>query len=125
MVVLEVVRSSGIAADLAEQVVHEREQPWDGAEAARDRSAARGAGPQRVDEAARFLQHRDLGVAEAVDGLLAIADDEDRRLRRDAEAFAPGLHQEGDQLPLLAAGVLELVDEHVVVPALEAVAALR
>ena len=74
---------------------------------------------------ARFLQHRDVGVAKAVDRLLAVADDEDRRLGGEPHPFAPGLDQQRDELPLLAAGVLELVDEHVVVAPFEAVAALR
>ena len=42
-----------------------------------------------------------------------------------AEALAPRTHQQRDQLPLQAAGVLELVDQHVVIARLEAVAALR
>ena len=41
------------------------------------------------------------------------------------EAFSPGLDQQRHQLPLRAAGVLELVDQHVVVARLEPEAALR
>ena len=41
------------------------------------------------------------------------------------EPFAPRLDQQRDQLPLRAAGVLELVDEHVVIARLEPEAALR
>ena len=86
-------------------------------------------GPQRLEMAAGLAQHRDVGVAEAVDRLLAVADDEDRRLERtgvrQAGAFAPRLHQQRHQLPLRAARVLELVDEHVVIARLEPVAALR
>ena len=43
----------------------------------------------------------------------------------EAEPLTPGLDEQRDQLPLRAAGVLELVDEHVVVARLEPVAALR
>ena len=59
-------------------------------------------------------------MAKPIDGLLAVADDEDRRWRvRRAFAFAPGVDQQLDELPLEPAGVLELVDEHVVVARLE------
>ena len=50
---------------------------------------AAGAGTERRDERAGLLQHRDLGVAEAVDRLLAVADDEDRRLRDQPDALRP------------------------------------
>ena len=42
-----------------------------------------------------------------------------------AEPFSPGLDQERHELPLRAARVLELVDEHVVIARLETEAALR
>ena len=74
-------------------------------------------------------QHARVGVAEPVDRLLAVADDEDRGRERlvllHAEAFAPRLHQVPDQLPLRVAGVLELVDQQVVVARLEQVARAR
>ena len=46
-------------------------------------------------------------------------------LCREAEPLAPRLDQQRDQLPLRAARVLELVDQHVVVARLEPEAALR
>ena len=79
--------------------------------------------------APRIVENRRVGVAEGVNRLLAIADDEDRRRERTAGgetgAFTPRLHQQRDQLPLRPARVLELVDEHVVVARLQAIAALR
>ena len=77
--------------------------------------------------AGRFVDHRDVGVAEPVDRLLPVADDEDRRRDRiggGAEPFAPALTSWRDQLPLRAAGVLELVDEHVAMARFEPQAAL-
>ena len=86
-------------------------------------------GPQAADRRGRLVEQRHVGVAEPVDRLLAIADDEQRRQHRrlvhQAEALAPGLHQQRHELPLQPAGVLELVDQHVVVARLEPVAALR
>ena len=85
-------------------------------------------GPKRFNEARRVLQYCDFGVAKAVDRLLAIAHDEDRRLERVgrcAEAFTPAPDQLRHQFPLRAARVLELVHQHVVVARLEAVAAAR
>ena len=76
----------------------------------------------------RLVEHRDVGVAETVDGLLAIADDEDGRrqsVRSRAKTLAPAAHQLRDELPLRAAGVLELVHEHVAIARLEAEPALR
>ena len=49
-------------------------------------------GPQRLDERRRLVEHRDVGVAEPVDRLLPVADDEDRRRERvggGAEALRP------------------------------------
>ena len=97
--------------------------------AARDRRARRRVRPQRVDELRRGIEHRHFGVAEAVDRLLAIADDEDRG-RDGAVAAVPSpaaqaRHQLADQAPLRAAGVLELVDQHVLVARLEPIAAAR
>ena len=78
---------------------------------------------------AASLQHRHVGIAEAVDRLLAVADDEDRRLERARCARpAPSPHdcdEQRHQLPLRAAGVLELVHQHVVIARFEPVAALR
>ncbi len=72
-----------------------------------------------------FLQDGRLGVAEPINRLLPVADDEDRRVRGHARAFTPGLNEERHELPLGPAGVLELVDEHVVIAGLETEAALR
>ena len=59
-------------------------------------------------------------MPEPVNRLLAVADDEDRRRRvGDALAFTPRIDQQLHEPPLQAAGVLELVDEHVVIPRLE------
>ena len=68
----------------------------------------------------RFAQHGDVGVAKAVNRLLSVADDEDRRLQRtrmgDAGTFAPRGDEQRDQLPLGPARVLEFVDEDMVIP---------
>ena len=78
---------------------------------------------------AALRDDRRIRVPEAVDGLLAVPDDEDggdeREILRQAEPRAPGLDQAPHQLPLRLARVLELVDEQVVVAGLEQVAALR
>ena len=95
------------------------------AKTSRDRSPSAGSRTQPFDEAARFLENGNLRVTEAIDRLFAVAYDEDGRVRREPESFAPCLDEQGDELPLFAAGVLEFVDEHVVIAPLEAVAALR
>ena len=84
--------------------------------------------PQAANKLRRLVEHADFRVAKAVDRLLPIADDEDRRRQRvgrGAQPFTPVAHQLRDQLPLRAAGVLEFVDEHVVVPGLEPEPAVR
>ena len=113
--------------DRGEHLVDERQDAGRRSEADRDRLPRRAVGPQRVDEPRRLVHHRDVGVAEPVDRLLAVADDEDRRRDRiggRAEAFAPALHELAHQLPLRAAGVLEFVDEDVAMARFEAEAAL-
>ena len=83
---------------------------------------------KRADESGGLIEHRNVRVPKAVDRLLSIADDEDRRgkrVGRGAEALAPAPDQVRDEIPLRPARVLELVDEHVAVPRFELVAALR
>ena len=68
----------------------------------------------------------DVRVAEAVNRLLPIADDEDRwrdRVGGGAEAFAPAPDELTNELPLRAAGVLKLVDEDVAIARLQPQAA--
>ena len=75
-----------------------------------------------------LVEQRDFRVAESVNGLLAVADDEDgrsQRVCRDAQSFAPAPDQLLDELPLRATGVLELVDEHVMIAGFEPVPAAR
>ena len=71
----------------------------------------------------------DVGIAKAVDRLLAVADHEDRRLERQVvrqpPSLAPRLHQLPDQPPLRVARVLKLVDQQVVIARFEQKAALR
>ena len=76
-------------SDFGEQIVDEGQQLRHRAEAARDRSARALARAQALDERAGLLQHRDLRVSEAVDRLLAVADDEDRGIRREPKPLAP------------------------------------
>src|SRR6185503_13114686 len=67
-------------------------------------------------------------VAESVDRLLSVADNEDRRtdgIVGDAESFAPAPDQLQDEIPLRAARVLEFVDEHVPMARFEPQTALR
>ena len=83
---------------------------------------------QPADELRGLVEQRDFRVAEPVNRLLAVADDEDgrrQRVGRRAQSFAPAPDQLLDQLPLRAAGVLELVDEHVMVAGFEPVSAAR
>ena len=84
--------------------------------------------PQGADGAGGILHDRRLGVPEPVDRLLAVSDDEHRGGHRgvvdQAEPLAPRPHQQRHELPLGPAGVLELVDEHVVIARLEPVSAL-
>src|SRR4029077_3973615 len=98
-------------------------------EASRDRAPRVAAGTKRLDVATRVFEDRHVGVAEGVDRLLAIADDEDRRWKwtagRQPGAFTPRLDEQGYQLPLGAAGVLKLVDQHVVIARFQPIAALR
>ena len=67
----------------------------------------------------KFLRR---GVLEREDRLLLVADDEDRALDR-ARACAGNKFRDqlADDLPLLRAGVLRLVDQHVVDPEIELV----
>ena len=86
-------------------------------------------GAQAIDERAGLVHDRDIGVAEPVDRLLAIADEKNRRHERralgDAAALAPRSDQQRDELPLRPARVLKLVEQHVVIAPLEPVAAAR
>jgi hypothetical protein len=90
----EVVRPVAPLRHLFEDVVEEREQVGNAAEAPRDRASRLLAGPERLDVPSSLLENGDLRVAEPVDGLLAIADDEDRRSRGEAEPFAPRFDEE-------------------------------
>src|SRR3954468_16955312 len=100
-----------MTAHLAEHIVDEREQRRDRTKTPRDRSPAARGRPQRRDEATRFMEERELGVKEPVDRLLAIADDEDRRLRDQSCALTPRLDEQRDELPLLTARCPELVED--------------
>ena len=123
-----VARACGlVASDLVEQLVDERENLRRGSEADRDRLSWPALGPEPFDELRRFVDERDVGVAKAVDRLLAIAHDENRRrngIVGGAESFTPALDELPDQLPLRAARVLEFVDEDVAVPRFEPQTAL-
>ena len=109
-----------VALHLAGQRVDEGQQLGHGAETVGDRPARRRSRAKRGDLFGGFVEQRGLGLTKAVDRLLAVPDDEDRRRRvGDAFAFAPGVDEQLDELPLRAAGVLELVDEHVVIARLQ------
>ena len=107
----------GALSTAAEHVVDERQNRRHRARklteiARRGSPSGRSAG----DERGRLVEHRHIGIAEAVDRLLAIADDEDRRrqrISRRAEALTPAPDQLRHELPLRPAGVLELVHQHV------------
>ena len=109
-------------------IIHEHQQLVDRAVTAGNRRARRRFRPQGVDECRGRIEHGDLGIPEPVNRLLAVADDENRgRDGAVTEPFAgrPRADQLADQPPLRAAGVLELVDEHVLVTRFEAVPASR
>ena len=111
-----------VAPDRGEQIVDERQDAGRRPEADRNGPSWPAARPERFDETSRFVDERDIGVAEPVNRLLAIADDENRRRQRivgGAEPFAPALDELPHQLPLRAARVLEFVQEHVPMPGLE------
>ena len=121
----EAARSGVGLRHLREDVVDEVQQAGHGAKTARNRPARPSFRPQLLNVLGGVLQHGNVGVAETVDGLLPIADDEDRRIRREPEPFAPGLDEQRHELPLCPARVLELVHENVVKTRFEAIAALR
>ncbi len=121
----EVVRADSRLRDFSEQVVHELQELWKRAEAATNRSSWASGRPETLDVPRGLLHHGDVGVAEPVNRLLSIADDENGRLGREAHPLSPGLNQERHQLPLRTAGVLEFVNEHVVVSRLQSESALR
>ena len=120
---------AALRRDRARQVVDETQQARHRPEAVADAPQRAVPGAQRADFRRRVVEHADIGVPERVDRLLPVSDDEDRgrqgRFRREAQALAPGPHQQRHQFPLGARRVLELVDEHVVVARLEQVAAAR
>ena len=120
----EFVGAPAVLRHLRERVVHELEQLGHGSKASRDRTARAARRPQRIDVSAGLLQDRDVRVAESINRLLAVPDDEDGRAGCQAEPLTPGLHQERHELPLRAARILELVHQHVVVARLEAITAL-
>src|SRR5206468_8797994 len=111
-----------LADDVRKQIVDEGQNGGHRSEADRDRPARMAAWPELSDESGRFVDERDLRVAEPVNRLLAVADDKDRRregIVRGPEPFAPARDQLPDQLPLRAARILEFVDEHMAVPRFE------
>src|SRR5262245_3326016 len=117
-----------ITDDLTKNIVDERQNRRCRSKADRDRVPRMSSRPQAPDELSRLVDERDVRIAEAVDRLLSIPDDEDRRsdrIVRRAEPFAPTSYELLDEFPLRAAGVLELVDEDVTVPGFEPQAALR
>ena len=129
-----VVKAEGVAAlavffDFREHVVGKREQLRNRAEALGDGAARVAIGAQLVDERASLVHDGHVGVAKSVNRLLAIAHEEDRRNERSAlgetAALAPRTDEQRDQAPLRAARVLELVEQHMVIPALEAISAAR
>ena len=114
--------------DRPKDIVDECDQRRRRSEADRDGAARIALDPELFDELSGLVEQGDVGIPEAVNRLLPIADNEDRRrqgVAGEAEPFTPALHELGDELPLGAARVLELVDEHVAVPGFEAVPALR
>ena len=116
-----------IALDRVEQIVDEREQLRHRSEVSRNRPPRLLAGPKTVDETAGMAEQRDIGVAEGIDGLFDVADDEDAgrepAFAGEPGAFAPRANELMDQPPLRTARILKLVDEHVLVPRLEQIAA--
>ena len=114
-----------VVADIVDEAEQRRRRP----EAARDGPPHVTIWAQRVDMAARLVQHRHIRVAEPVDRLLAVADDEHRRregpLIRQTDPFTPRPDEQRYELPLRPAGVLKLVHEQVVIARLETVPALR
>src|SRR5207245_1030440 len=102
--------------DRLENTVHESQDLLRGSKTDGDRLPRQTVGPQRLDERRRFVNQRDVGVAKPVNRLLPVADDENRRregIVGRPKSFAPALAELPHELPLRAAGVLKLIDEHV------------
>src|SRR5262245_51898661 len=122
VVVAKCVTPRGSFFDGGKQIVGKCEQLTHGSKAARDRRPHLSNRPQRLDETRCFVEDSHLCVAKSIDRLLAVADDEDRRRSlapNQAKPLGPRPDQQLDQLPLGAAGVLELVDEYMVITRLE------
>ena len=96
-------RRGGLAVDdRREHVVDERQDLRRRPEADRDRLPRPPSGRSASMNAAASSTHRDVGVAKAVDRLLAVADDEDGRRQRvvgRAEALAPALARAARRAP--------------------------
>src|SRR4051812_32982653 len=73
-------RARNVAGDLAEHVIDEGENARVGSKRHSYRLARTAVGSQPFDELRGFVNNGDVGIAETVNRLLPVADDEDRRL---------------------------------------------
>ena len=84
--------------DIPRDIVDERQQRGKRSKAPRDRPPRVAFRAQRLDVPPRIVEDGDVGVAERINGLLAVADDEDRgreRARgRETGALAPRLDEQ-------------------------------
>src|SRR3954464_14978885 len=111
LVVPEAIAALRRFFDPAEDIVDEREKRRNGPEADGDRAAGIAVRSEPADELRGFVQHGHVRVSKAVDRLLSIADDEDRRgegVGGSAQPLSPCPHELRDELPLSPARVLEL-----------------
>ena len=123
------VGSIGKLRDRVTEIVDERQERRNGAEAARDRATHVSTWPEPPHVVAGHAEQRDVGIAESVDRLLSIAHDEDRRRQRagvcEPRPFTPRLHEQRHELPLRTTRILKLVDQDMVIPRFQAEATLR
>ena len=113
-------------ADVVEEVVDEGQQFRNGSKAVSNGAANVAVRTQSSNLRGCRSEHRDICVAKAIDRLLPVTNDKDARRKHrclaQATPLTPGLDKERDQLPLCPTGVLELINEHVVVARLKSVA---
>ena len=125
--VLKVLRTGRLVRVFMKDVVDKAQYRPHRSKAVCDGPTRSPLGPQRRNVPSGPRQQCHLRIAKGIDRLLAVADDEDGWAQVSIShrcAFRPRRHQLADQCPLQRIGVLELIDENVLISRLEFVAAL-